>query len=127
MVDVSALAAAALFSLVASLQSVHGRERTRKCGEAVAAIFYTLPLIVILAAVPWLHRYLRPRATPARLVAFGLFGVVTAFGLMRSPYDVRAVDDVTIPAILFGCCVAALWRTALPGVACCVWSWRWRR
>ena len=49
---------------------------------------------------------------PARLVAFGLFGVVTAFGLMRLPYDVRAVDDVTIPAILFGCCVAALWRTA---------------
>jgi 4-amino-4-deoxy-L-arabinose transferase-like glycosyltransferase len=81
-------------------------------GQAVAAIFYTLPLIVILAAVPWLHRYLRPRATPARLVAFGLFGVVTAFGLMRSPYEVRAVDDVTIPAILFGCCVAALWRTA---------------
>ena len=31
-------------------------------GEAVAAIFYTLPLIVILAAAPWLHRYLRPRA-----------------------------------------------------------------
>jgi hypothetical protein len=33
---------------------------------------------------------------------------------MRSPYEVRAVDDV-IPAILFGCCVSALWRTA--GVA----------
>ena len=82
-------------------------------GEAVAALFYTLPLIVIVAAVPWLHRYLRPRATPSRLIAFGLFGVVTAFGLMRSPYEVRAVDDVVIPAILFGCCVAALMRTAL--------------
>jgi len=82
-------------------------------GEAVAALFYALPFVVILAAVPWLHRYLRPRATPARLIGFGLFGVVTAFGLMRSPYEVRAVDDVTIPAILFGCCVAALWRTAV--------------
>ena len=82
-------------------------------GEAVAALFYTLPLIVIVAAVPWLHRYLRPRATPLRLIGFGLFGVVTAFGLMRSPYEVRAVDDVVIPAILFGCCVAALMRTAL--------------
>lgn len=84
-------------------------------GEAVAALFYGLPLVVILAAVPWLHRYLRPSATPARLIGFGLFGVVTAFGLMRSPYEVRAVDDVTIPAILFGCCVAALWRTAVAG------------
>jgi hypothetical protein len=82
-------------------------------GEAVAALFYSLPLIVIVTAVPWLHRYLRPRATPARLIAFGIFGVVTAFGLMRSPYEVRAVDDVVIPAILFGCCVAALMRTAI--------------
>jgi hypothetical protein len=84
-------------------------------GEAVAAVFYTLPIVVVLVAVPWLHRYVQPPATPLRLVGFGLFGVVTAFGLMRSPYEVRAVDDVVIPAILFGCCVAALWRTA--GVA----------
>ena len=81
-------------------------------GEATAALFYVLPLIVIATAIPWLHRYLRPRATAARLIGFGLFGVVTAFGLMRSPYEVRAVDDVVIPAILFGCCVAALMRTA---------------
>jgi len=82
-------------------------------GEATAALFYGLPVIVILAAIPWLHRHLAPRVAPMQLVGFGVFGVITAFGLMRSPYDVRAVDDVVISAILFGCCMAALWRTAL--------------
>ena len=90
-----------------------GVSEHENAGEATAALFYSLPLIVIVAAIPWLHRYLRPRATPSRLIGFGLFGVVTAFGLMRSPYEVRAVDDVVLPAILFGCCVAALMRTAL--------------
>ncbi len=90
-----------------------GVNEHENAGEAAAALFYTLPLIVIVTAIPWLHRYLRPRATPSRLIGFGLFGVVTAFGLMRSPYEVRAVDDVVVPAILFGCCVAALMRTAL--------------
>jgi hypothetical protein len=32
---------------------------------------------------------------------------------MRSPYDVRAVDDVVLSAVLFGCCLAALWRAAV--------------
>lgn len=82
-------------------------------GEAAAALFYILPVVVIVMAVPWLYRHLRPGSTPSRLIGFGLFGVVTAFGLMRSPYEVRAVDDVVIPAILFGCCIAALWRAAV--------------
>jgi hypothetical protein len=32
---------------------------------------------------------------------------------MRSPYDVRAVDNVVVPAILFACCLAAMWRTGV--------------
>jgi hypothetical protein len=47
------------------------------------------------------------------LSAFALVGIVTAIGLMRSPYDVRAVDDVVVPAILFGCCVTAMWRAGV--------------
>jgi 4-amino-4-deoxy-L-arabinose transferase-like glycosyltransferase len=82
-------------------------------GEAVAALFYALPLIVVVAAVPWLQRHLAAGATGVRLAGFGLFGIVTAFGLMRSPYDVRAVDDVVVSAILFGCIVAGLWRAAI--------------
>lgn len=90
-----------------------GLDEHMNAGEAVAALFYLLPLAVIIGALPWLHRYLRGEATGARLVGFGLFGLVTAFGLMRSPYDVRAVDDVVLSAVLFGCCIAALWRAAV--------------
>jgi hypothetical protein len=90
-----------------------GVDEQGSAGEAVAALFYSLPLIVVVAAIPWLRRYLPARTTAVALVGFGLFGIVTAFGLMRSPYDVRAVDDVVVPAILSGCGVAALWRTAL--------------
>ncbi len=84
-------------------------EQTR-ASEATAAIFYALPLLVLVSAVPWLRRYLPAPVTATQLIAFAVVGIVTAIGLMRSPYDVRAVDDVVVPAILFGCCAAALWR-----------------
>jgi hypothetical protein len=86
-------------------------EHTR-AAEAVAALFYGLPLVVVAVAATWLQRYVQPVATAPRLVAFALFGVITAFGLMRTPYDVRAVDGVVVPSILFGLLVAGLWRTA---------------
>lgn len=89
-----------------------GVDEQTAAGESVAALFYLLPLVVAVAALPWLSRYLSPDATGLRLIAFALFGVVTAFGLMRSPYDVRAVDNAVVPAILFGFCVTALWRSA---------------
>jgi hypothetical protein len=89
-----------------------GIDEQSAAGESVAAIFYALPLVVALAALPLLQRYLAPDATGLRLTAFALFGIVTAFGLMRSPYNVRAVDNVVVPAILFGCCVGAGWRAA---------------
>jgi hypothetical protein len=90
-----------------------GLNEQSAAAESVAAMFYVLPLVVALAAFPWLQRYLAPVATGPRLAAFALFGVVTAVGLMRSPYNVRAVDDVVVPAVLFGCCVTALWRAAM--------------
>ncbi len=89
-----------------------GVDEQTAAAESVAALFYVLPLVVAVVALPWMQRYLTADATGVRLIAFALFGVVTAFGLMRSPYDVRAVDDVVVPAILFGCCVSALWRAA---------------
>lgn len=83
-------------------------------GEAVAALFYALPLVV-LAGAPWLHRSLPRPVTAVRLAAFGLVGLVSAVGLMRSPYDVRAVDNVVVPAILFGCGAVGAWRAAVHG------------
>ena len=89
-----------------------GVDEQSAAAEAVAALFYVLPLVVAVVAFPWLQRYLSADATGFRLVAFALFGVVTAIGLMRSPYHVRAVDNAVVPAVLFGLCVSALWRTA---------------
>lgn len=89
-----------------------GVDEHTNAGEAVAALFYGLPFVVILG-IPWLRRRLWPNVMPLHLAGFALFGAIAAFGLMRSPYDVRAVDDVVISAILFGCCMAALWRTAV--------------
>jgi hypothetical protein len=89
-----------------------GLDEQSAASESTAAIFYALPLVVAVAAIPWLQRHLAPEATGLRLAAFAVFGIVTAVGLMRSPYDVRAVDNVVVPAILFGCCVGAAWRAA---------------
>jgi hypothetical protein len=92
-----------------------GVDEQTHAGEATAAIFYGLPLLVLIAAVPWLSRHLPTPATGPRLAIFALVGVVTAVGLMRSPYDVRAVDNVVLPAILFGSVLAAVWRTGASG------------
>src|SRR4030095_14069659 len=88
-----------------------GIDEQTHASDAVAALFYTLPILVLLAA-PWLSRHLPEPVTSWRLALFALAGVTTALGLMRSPYDVRAVDNVVVPAILFGSCVAALWQAA---------------
>jgi hypothetical protein len=88
-----------------------GVDEQTRASNAAAALFYALPLLVLLTAV-WLRRYLPESVTSWRLALFALAGITTALGLMRSPYDVRAVDNVVIPAILFGCCVAALWNAA---------------
>jgi hypothetical protein len=44
-----------------------------------------------------------------------VFGTVVTLGLLRTPYDVRAVDGVAIAAILFALCVTVLWRAAMAG------------
>ena len=88
-----------------------GVDELTRASNAAAALFYALPLVVLLGAA-WVRQYLPEPVTGRRLALFALAGVTTALGLMRSPYDVRAVDNVVIPAILFGCCVAALWYAA---------------
>jgi hypothetical protein len=88
-------------------------ERTR-ASEAVAVIFHSVPLLVLAMAAltgrartsapPWL--------TPRRLALFAAFCIVVNVGLMRTPYDVRAVDAVVLPSILLGWALTALWRSA---------------
>jgi hypothetical protein len=90
-----------------------GIDEHTNAAETAAALFYAMPVIVmVLALVGW-HRYLSPGTARTHVIIFATLGIVTAFGLMRSPYDVRAVDGVVIPAILFGCAVTIVWRAAM--------------
>ena len=89
-----------------------GVDEQTRASNAAAALLYALPLLVLLTAL-WLPSYLAEPVTGWRLALFALVGITTALGLMRSPYDVRAVDNVVIPAILFGCCVAGFWRASV--------------
>lgn len=83
-----------------------------RASEIAVALFYVLPLFVLAAARPWLHRYLPDVITGPRLAAFALFALVVNVGLVRTPYTARAVDVIVLQAVLFGCCIAAFWRTA---------------
>lgn len=88
-----------------------GVDEQGRAAEAVAALFYVVPVLVLMTAL-WLPQYLAPEATALRLFVFALFAVITNIGLLRTPYAVRAVEGAILPAILFGCCVAAVWRAA---------------
>ena len=48
--------------------------------------------------------------TAASLVCFGLFALLVDFGLLRTPFHVRAGEAVVLPGIVLGLLVGALWR-----------------
>jgi hypothetical protein len=81
----------------------------------LVALWYLLPLAVLLTAGLWARRHLPGIVTGPRLAAFALFAIVVDVGLLRTPYSARAVDAVVLPSILCGCCVAALWRAGPAG------------
>ena len=83
-----------------------------RANEAAAALFYGLPLATLLLA-PWFARRLPATGKTAYVAGFAGFGVVSALGLTRTPYDVRALDGVLLPAIFLGLWVAALWRATI--------------
>jgi hypothetical protein len=91
-----------------------GVDEQERAGEAVGALFYLMPAL-LLAGVVLLPSGTLPQAPRGVLAAFAVFGMVTNVGLMRSPYYVRAVDGAVLSAILFGICVAALLRAAVGG------------
>jgi hypothetical protein len=62
-------------------------------GEAVATLWYVLPLAFALLALGPLRRHL-----------------VVDVGLLRTPYAVRAVDAVALPAVMLGCVLAVATR-----------------
>jgi hypothetical protein len=72
-------------------------------GETLAALWYVLPLAFALLALAPLRRHLVDGVTPAAIAAFAAFGLVVDVGLLRTPYAVRAVDAVVLPAVMLAC------------------------
>jgi hypothetical protein len=80
-----------------------------RASEFTVALFYALP-IVLACAARWMSGRLLGVATPGQLVAFALFALVVDLAMLRMPFRARAPDAVVLSAIVFGCCVAWMWR-----------------
>ena len=80
-----------------------------RASEILVAVFYVMPFFALVFA-GWLARYLPDLVTGTRIALFAVFALIVDAGLLRTPYTARAVDAVVLPAILLGCCSAALWR-----------------
>jgi hypothetical protein len=91
-----------------------GLDEHSRASEAAAMLFYAVPLAVLVLAVPLRRRFM-PHLTAGALAAFAAFGTIVTLGLLRTPYDVRAVDGVVMPAILMGVCAGALLQAAASG------------
>jgi hypothetical protein len=88
-----------------------GIDDQRAASEAAAAAFYVLPLVALVIMVP-LRRHLGASVGVPVIVAFCAFAAIVNLGLLRTPYDVRAVDGVVMPAILIGGIVGVLLASA---------------
>jgi hypothetical protein len=80
-------------------------------GEAATLLLIALPLIAVGASV-WLGQYLPVRVGRLPLASFAVFALVVDFGLLRTPFSVRAPEAVALPAIAFGLLMATSFRIA---------------
>ncbi|HET9361694.1 MAG TPA: hypothetical protein VFO58_18205 [Vicinamibacterales bacterium] len=84
-----------------------------RASEFTVALFYALP-IVLACAARRISARLPGLATPGRLVGFALFALLVDLAMLRMPFRARAPDAVVLSAIVFGCCVAWMWRAVPP-------------
>ena len=84
-------------------------DRLNRASEIVVALFYALPILVMVAA-PWIRTHLATWMTARHLVAFAAFALLVDVAMLRIPFPVRAPDAVALSAITFGLCVAWMWR-----------------
>jgi len=89
-------------------------DSSTRASEIVVALFYALPILVT-AIAPWIRVYLPQWITTWHLVAFALFAFLVDAAMLRIPFPVRAADAVVLSAVMFGVCVAWLWRAAAAG------------
>ena len=86
-------------------------DRQGRASEIAVALFYLLPIVLIVAA-PWIRSCLSPWITTRHLIAFGVFVLLVDLAMLRMPFPARGPDAVVLSAVAYGCCIAWLWRTA---------------
>jgi hypothetical protein len=89
------------------LRILPGLDQLERGSDAATVLFQVLPLLAIGVALAF-HRRLTGVVTPVRLVAFALATLLVNFVLIRTPYQVRTVDAVWLPALLAGVGTGAL-------------------
>jgi hypothetical protein len=89
------------------LPTLEGQART---AEFIVAFFYLLPLVMAVAA-PLVARRLPGAVSVRAIVAFAAFAFVIDLAMLRLEFSARVFDAVVLSAIVFGCCVAWMWRS----------------
>jgi hypothetical protein len=84
-------------------------DQQERGSDASTILFQLVPLLAIAAALLF-RRRLTALVTPPRLVAFAAAAMAVNFVLIRTPYAVRTVDAVWLPAVLIGAGVGALFH-----------------
>ncbi len=83
------------------LRILSGLDDLRGASGAAVTLFYVLPALAFVVVAP-LRRRLAVPVTVAAIAAFSVFALIVDFGVLRTPYEVRAADGVVMPAILIG-------------------------
>ncbi len=86
-------------------------DRQARASEIAVAIFYLLPIALIVAA-PRVRACLAPGITTRHLIAFAGFVLLVDLAMLRIPFPARGPDAVVLSAVAYGCCLASLSRTA---------------
>jgi hypothetical protein len=86
-----------------------GLEGQARAAEFIVALFYLLPVVMAVAA-PLMARRLPGMIGVRAIVAFAAFAFVVDLAMLRLEFSARVFDAVVLPAIVFGCCFAWIWR-----------------
>jgi hypothetical protein len=91
------------------IQLLPDLEGQARVTELVVAAFFLLPL-VMGATAPLMARRLPGMISVRAIVAFAGFAFVVDLAMLRLEFTARVFDAVVLPAVVFGCCLAWMWR-----------------
>jgi hypothetical protein len=74
-------------------------------GEAATILLFALPAAAVAVTA---RKYLPEKVTRTQLIAFAVFALIVNFGVLRTPFHIRAGDAIVLPAILLGIIAASL-------------------